>query len=53
MQRARLARRGVSVSRQASYLNQDFGFSGLAASHLYVFSQDKQQCLSAPKTFIA
>ena len=23
------------------------GFSGLAASHLYVFSQDRQQCLSA------
>ena len=29
------------------------GFSGLAASHLYVFSQDRQQCLSALKTFIA
>jgi hypothetical protein len=30
-----------------------FGFSGLGFSHLYVFSQGRQQCLSAPKTFIA
>ena len=51
-QRARLARCGVSVSWQASCLNQDFqdfGFSGLGFSHLYVFSEDREQCLSAPK----
>ena len=35
------------------YFLSEPGFSGLAASHLYVFSQDRQQCLSAPKTFIA